>query len=442
MALPSSLVTQRNSVARKPDPALAHARDNRPNLLWIVVDTLSAEHMSLYGYGRRTTPELEAWAKDGITFDLASSAAPWTLPSHITMFTGLWPFEHEARVDRAYRGASPTIAEHLRAQGYQTAGIAANVRMCNNAYGVGRGFDHYVDYPCNNEISMKAMMYNSALGSMVMQLGRRMSLPLPEPFSFDYEPSARELTADARAWLDRVSPNIPSETLGSRRPFFLFLNFMDVHGPYQPSPHVAPRFWISPIPAKELATPGCGWDALHARGAARPEQHEQRQRELEDVSRRLVDLYDQCIYGLDAELGRFLRELRAAGRLANTWVIVTADHGEHFGEHDQFGHGSSLYNEQTRVPLVLIPPISHEGTATDSGARLRGRRLTVPVSLRDLPRTMTELLTGNDKNPFPGRSLADYWSSERVPRGRSGSRPARGAAPRWRRLLNRSSNQY
>ena len=71
---------------------------------------------------------------------MARSAAPWTLPSHVTMFTGLWPFEHDARIDRAYRGPSPTLAEHLRAQGYQTAGIVGNVRMCNAAYGVGRGF--------------------------------------------------------------------------------------------------------------------------------------------------------------------------------------------------------------------------------------------------------------------------------------------------------------
>ena len=102
----------------------------------------------------------------------------------MTMFTGLWPFEHDARVDRAYCGSSPTLAEHLRAQGYQTAGIVANVRMCNAAYGVSRGFDEYRDYPFNQEISLRAMMYNSALGSVVMELGRRMLLPIPGPSPF------------------------------------------------------------------------------------------------------------------------------------------------------------------------------------------------------------------------------------------------------------------
>jgi arylsulfatase A-like enzyme len=96
--------------------------------------------------------------------------------------------------------------------------------------------------------------------------------------------------------------------------------------------------------------------------------------------------------------------------LANTWVVITADHGEHFGEHDLFSHGSSLYNEQTHVPLVLIPPLGAEGAGTDYSAQLRGRRIAVPVSLRDLPRTLTELLLDGADNPFPGRSLARSWS--------------------------------
>jgi arylsulfatase A-like enzyme len=327
------------------------------------------------------------------------------------MFTGLWPFEHGARIDRAYSGPSPTLAEHLRAQGYRTGGIVGNVRICNAAYGLGRGFEDYLDYPCNQEISLKAMMYNSALGSVVMELGRRMLLPLPAPTHFGLTRSAREITADGRAWLDGVSRSDPVETPGSHRPFFLFLNFMDVHGPYLPSPDVARRFWSGPTPSKPLASPASGWNALRARNTAPPEQRGQRQRELDDVGHRLGDLYDQCLYGLDAELGRFLRELRASGRLANTWVVITADHGEHFGEHDNFGHGSSLYNEQTHVPLVLIPPLGPEGTGKYPGARIRGKRVAETVSLRDLPRTMTELLIDDAENPFPGRSLARAWGA-------------------------------
>ena len=137
-------------------------------------------------------------------------------------------------------------------------------------------------------------------------------------------------------------------------------------------------------------------------------------------------------------LGRFLRELRARGSLANTWVVITADHGEHFGEHDHFGHGSSLYNEQTHVPLVLIPPLGAEGTGTDHATRSRGRRVADPVSLRDLPRTLSELLIPGADNPFPGRSLARSWSAEWARRRRARSLTTGRAAPRRRGLCARS----
>jgi arylsulfatase A-like enzyme len=411
-ALPLYGFSQWNSVVRGPERVGSRPASDAPNLLWIVIDTLRADRMSVYGYGQPTTPELEAWAKEGITFDMARSAAPWTLPSHVTMFTGLWPFEHSAGVDRAYFGPSPTLAEHLRGKGYQTAGIVANVRMCNASYGVGRGFDHYVDYPCNQEISLRAMMYNSALGSAVMELGRRVLLPLPGPFPFGFHRRAREITADGRSWLDSLDRNQESGARQSRRPFFLFLNLMDVHGPYLPAPDAIRRFWTAPIPPQDLASPGSGWKALRTRDTATPDQRRQRQHEVVEVSRRLGDLYDECLHGLDAELGRFLGELRTAGLLAKTWVVITADHGEHFGEHDHFGHGSSLYNEQTHVPLILIPPLGAESAASDDpAAALRGRRCAVPVSLRDLPRTMSDLLLPAADNPFPGHSLARHWGA-------------------------------
>jgi hypothetical protein len=410
LSVPACLVPQWGAIVPRQAPAWSQSGAGSANLLWIVVDTLRADHMSLYGYERRTTPQLDAWAKQGITFEMARSAAPWTLPSHVTMFTGLWPYEHGAQIDRAYAGRSPTLAEYLRAHGYQTGGVVANVRMCNAAYGVGRGFDDYLDYPCKEEISLKAMMENSALGSEVLKLGRAILLPIPGPTPFGLKRPAQEITAEARAWMDRVSQSEPTERATTCRPFFLFLNFMDVHGPYLPSAGAPRQYWTDPIPAKSLASPQDGWRALRARAAAPPEQREERERELENVSRRLGDLYDECLYELDAKLGRFLGDLRAAGRLENTWVVITSDHGEHFGEHEHFGHGSSLYNEQTHVPLILIPPLGRDRTGADTAARLRGRRIVVPVSLRDLPRTLTELVIPGADNPFPGRSLTYSWS--------------------------------
>lgn len=384
-----------------------------PNLLWIVLDTLRADRMSVYGYPRRTTPELEAWARLGITFDMARSAAPWTLPSHVTMFTGLWPSEHGACVDRPYSGDSPTLAEHLRSRGYATAGIVANVRMCNAAYGVGRGFDHYVDYPWRDEISLRAALNNSALGAGLAECARRLMLPAPSVYPFAYRQAAPVIAREARRWLDGVASRPEAGRSRAGRPFFLFVNFMDVHGPYLPPADVPRRFWDGPAPTKHDARPEDGWRALHARDTADPAHRPGLDRELAAVGRRLGDLYDECLAGLDARLGQFLEQLRDRGRLADTWVVITADHGEHFGEHDLFGHGTSLYNEQTHVPLILIPPLGNDRAGTDPYGDLRGRRIDVPVSLRDLPATMSGLLLPGATAPFPGRSLARHWRGDR-----------------------------
>jgi arylsulfatase A-like enzyme len=393
-------------------PLHAWSRPGRgtPNLIWIVLDTLRADHMSLYGYHRKTTPVLDAWAKRGLTFDTARSAAPWTLPSHTTMFTGLMPSEHVARVDQPYWRDSPTLAEHLRDSGYATGAVVANVRMCNQVYGVGRGFDTYIDYPWNQQVSLKTAIFSSKLGASVMSMLKRFGIPAPHHFPLYFRRPARSITKDARQWLDGVRARNESAAIDSRHPFFLFVNLMDVHGPYLPLRNAARQFTAGPIPDKSLAVPECGWRALLERDTAPPEERAVRQHEVEAVSTRLIDLYDDCLLRMDAEIGRFLGSLEQAGMLAGTWVVITADHGEHFGDHNQFGHGSSLYNEMTHVPLILIPPLGPGKPGHDPASPLRGRRVGAPISHRDLARTMAELLGPSDVNPFPGRSLARHWT--------------------------------
>jgi arylsulfatase A-like enzyme len=400
---------QWDRVARAEEAAWSRPASRAPNLLWIVMDTVRADHMSLYGYGRRTTPELERRAGDGITFEMARSAAPFTLPSHVTMFTGLWPFEHGARIDRPYCGPSPTLAEHLAARGYTTAGLAGNTGMCNATYGVGRGFDYYVELLCNHEVSARAAMFNASLGGSVMKLANAIRLPVPAEFPQPRRRLAPELIGHAEQWLGRVRGRNEAGGPGSHRPYFLFMNFMDVHSPYIPLAG-ARRFWTDPVPPRKQAVPENGWDALRARNEAAPERRPERQRELDAVTRRLVDLYDDCLLGLDAELGRFLGGLRADGLLDEAWVVITSDHGEEFGEHGIFGHGASLYDQVTHVPLILIPPMAQCGSGDDPYAALRGRRIGVPVSHRDLPATMAGLLLPGAPNPFPGRSLARHWA--------------------------------
>jgi arylsulfatase A-like enzyme len=379
-----------------------------PNLLWIVMDTVRADRMSLYGHARSTTPELQRWSARGITFDAARSGASWTLPSHITMFTGLWPSQHGARVDRPYSGASPTIAEHLGRSGYATAGFVANTGMCNACYGVGRGFDTYADLWCNHEVSLQATLLNSALGTRSLKLLSKLGMPVPTEFPYVGRRLAPRIITEATQWLEEHRRR--SEAFGSARPFFLFLNFMDVHGPYFPST-VVPRVFSAdrPVPPRQQAVPSTGWAALQAVRSASPDDRPQRQRELDETSRLLGDLYDDCLRGLDHQLGRFLDQLEASGSLEKTWVVITSDHGEYLGEHELFGHGCGLHDEVTHVPLVLIPPLSRDRNGDDPAAAWRGRRISAPVSQRDLPSTVTPILLPGATHPFPGRSLARHW---------------------------------
>jgi arylsulfatase A-like enzyme len=396
-------------VVRAEERAWSRPSSRAPNLLWIVMDTVRADHMSLHGYARPTTPELARWAGEGITFTMARSAAPWTLPSHLTMFTGLWPFEHGGRIDRPYHGPSPTLAEHLAAAGYATAGLAGNAGMCNATYGVGRGFDYYVEFLDNHEVSVRQATFNSKLATRVVRLANWIGLPILATSPKGGRRLAPELIGHAREWLGRVEARNEAD---SRRPFFLFMNFMDVHSPYVPLAGSTRRFWTDELPPRKESVPEAGWRAMQARDVAPPDRRPERQRELDAITRRLVDLYDDCLLGLDAELGRFLDGLRTSGLLEQTWVVVTSDHGEEFGEHSIYGHGASLYNQVTHVPLILIPPMAARGTDGDPYAPLRGRRIDVPVSQRDLPATLTGLLLPVAANPFPGCSLARHWEAD------------------------------
>ena len=117
-----------------------------PNVLLIVMDTVAADHLALYGYDRPTSPTIDELARRGIRFDAAQSASSWTLPSHASMFTGRWPHELSVGWRTPLDAAAPTVAEFLRARGYATAGFIANTTYCAADSGLGRGFTVYRDY--------------------------------------------------------------------------------------------------------------------------------------------------------------------------------------------------------------------------------------------------------------------------------------------------------
>jgi arylsulfatase A-like enzyme len=376
------------------DTSVARAPDNSPNVLLIVMDTVRADHLSLYGYDRETTPNLKRWAGRGIRFDKARSTAPWTLPSHASMFTGLWAHQLSVGVSSPLDDTEPTLAEYLGDRGYSTAGFVANTYYCNAWYGIDRGFDRYEDFYENDVVSPVEILQSSTLGR---RIAKKAGIKLATPGSKNSRKSAAQINRDALAWI--------AERPG--RPFFAFLNYYDAHGPYEPPDNYRRRFTKTVDSEIRQASFATAPDAptkqpVHDRPLAKEEElkHEGYEPGAMDV-----DSYDECIAYLDGQIGRLLDDLDRQGILDNTLVIVTSDHGEHFGERGLRGHGHSLYRPLIDVPLLIIPP-SHGP---------RGLRVGDLVSLRDIPATVVDLLGVGDRSSFPGQTLARCWATGHDP---------------------------
>jgi arylsulfatase A-like enzyme len=353
-----------------------------PNVVFIVLDTVRAESLSLHGYERDTSPQLAKLARRGVRFEHARTAAAWTLPSHASMFTGRWPYELSARRDQGLDRTYPTLAEYLRDRGYATAGFVANTFFCNSWFGLDRGFLHYEDVAVN----LVEIIRSSDMGRWLVRKLAPGSCTRDRIHAYFNRKDVTTINRDALAWLS----NRPEG-----RPFFIFLNYFDAHDPYLIPDGARSRFGLKPMSNAELSALR---DWLHVDHAKLP-------RRTVEVAR---DGYDDCLGYLDEELGRFLGTLDSRGLLENTVVIVTADHGELLGEHGAFGHGTHVYRQVVHVPLLIVGP---RGIPA-------GSVINTPVSLRDLPATVVDVLGMRHGSPFPGRSLARWWAagSTAVPR--------------------------
>jgi len=345
------------------------------NVLLIVMDTVRAESLSLYGHDRKTSPNLERWAQKGVRFDWAIAPASWSFPSHASFFTGHWPYKLGAHEHTILDAPCPTLAEALAARGYLTAGFVANTTYCSHETRLDRGFSHYEDYLP----SLRSFIASSSPGQWIARtfLNPRDAYGLK--WTRFQSRDARGINSAFLDWLAR------KESVG--RPFFAFLNYFDAHEPFVlPDDDRATHFGLSPQSPRDISFLTDYWQLDKS---ALPER---------DVT--LVrDAYDDCIARLDREIGSLLDELDRRGALKNTLVIITSDHGEEFGERGLFDHGTSLYLREVRVPLLVIGPKAPAGGVVSE-----------PVSLRDLPATVVDQLGLSAGAPFPGRSLADHWS--------------------------------
>jgi arylsulfatase len=359
-----------------PPPIEPHpAPPGAPNIVLVTIDTLRADHLDAYGYARPTSPSLDAFAKDGVLFETAISAAPATQLSTASLLTGLWPVTHmEPMRDRPegvafLRSGFTTLAEHLAAAGYATAGFVSNPAL-RAEEGFAQGFATWDD-----------------------TTGR--------------DAEAEGVIAPAIEWLATA-----------RAPFFLWVHLLDPHHPYDP-PELGP--WEDPSDAAAAALRRT-WTSLPFAEQTARMQRVERSSDLDPATRAfLVDRYDTEIRHADAGVGRLLASLERQGATrANTWVAVTADHGEEFLDHGRLLHSHTLYDELLHVPLIV------RGPTTPAGLRVAEQVPTIAL--------MPTLLAaaGQSTAELDERSLAPFWErpGQEPPRGAMSERDSRYIA--WR----------
>jgi arylsulfatase A-like enzyme len=387
-AIPAASIFGGDTIKERGTAARPLPPPGSPNVLLIVLDTVAADHLSLHGYARPTSRTIDQLSRQGIRFDRVRATSSWTLPSHASMFTGRWPHELSAGWLTPLDAAYPTLAEYLGSRGYDTAGFIANLFYCGSDSGLARGFAQYHDYIFPELTALKLASLISrpleGLRSIDDFMKSRLDIVsfqgLLSMFDAGNRKSASVVNQQFLDWsAHRRQPE---------RPFFAFLNYFDAHFPYKLPERGIHRFGVRPRTEREMYLID-HWRTLDKR--------ELSVREIAFVR----DCYDDCIAALDEQLGKLADELALRGLLERTWVIVTSDHGESFGEHlNVFGHGTSLYQTQLHVPLVIIPP----------GRNPSKRVVSETVSLRDLAATIVDVLNLKTGAPFPGESFARSWA--------------------------------
>lgn len=295
----------------------------KPSFLILSLDTTRADRLGIYGYARPTSPNLDRLAHEGAWYEHAYTTATWTLPAHASLFTGKFPTSHGARYDPD----GPLVLDE------EITGPAAYKLI--RARGLGAG---------ESTLAERLRDAGWRTGGIVAGPWLKQVFGLSRGFddwddrditSVNGRPG-RAVTDAAIAWLD-ADP---------QRPFLLFLNYFDAHSPYYPPA----RFLNEVAPPEERPN-----------GEAKT---------ITEISA----LYDAEIRAMDFQIGRLLEHLRETGRYDSTWIVAVADHGELLGEQNATGHGTSLFEPELRIPLLVKPP---------PGQSLRGAR-SEPIQISDV----------------------------------------------------------
>lgn len=299
----------------------------KPSVILISIDALRADHLSCYGYERRTSPVADQLAAEGVLFENAFCPVPSTGPSHATMLTGLRPQSHHLR-----RNGNPladsleTLAEILSEAGYATAGFTTNV-LLDDKFGFTQGFDTYVE--SGHVERLKPVTWGLLLQTLAAK-------EIFDRLVWRYAGGEDQTIMCARKWLSR----------NAGRPFFMFLHLLDPHDPYEPFEPYRSQF--------PRETEGLNQFLWVKQG-----------RPIEALAR-FTSLYDGEIAAADAKLGRVLHSLEQAGIMDDVLIVFTADHGENLGDHEPFFRHADIFEGCLRVPLIFrYPRILKAGLAVD-----------------------------------------------------------------------------
>lgn len=334
------------------NPILHQQEPSRPNVVIYLIDCLRADHMGAYGYERPTTPFLDRFAAEGTLFLNAYAQQTWTRPSIASLFSSHYNLAHQVNtMGKTLPESFVTLAEVLSAQGYATGHFSDNGNV-GKSTGLIQGFEH---------ISHKGLTG---------------------------WPDFRRIDFSAVAPLLR-------ERTEQQRPFFLYIHTLELHAPYAPPPPYDTRY----DPGYRGLTGVDPQRALNAEVMTHKNSRRISQRELEH----LTALYDGLINLADEKFQTFVRLLQDSGVYDNTLLIVTADHGEAFGEHGRLEHGHAPYQELIRVPLLIRFPRQVSS----------GQVLSDNVQLIDLAPTVLESIGLPIPEDFQGRSLVPLLTGQR-----------------------------
>ena len=327
---------------------LSPARET--NVILITVDTLRADHLGAYGYARNTSPKIDRFAKEGTLFRYAFSHSPQTNPSLSSLMTSHYPYETKVlHNEHMLPPGAVTMAEILKAKGYRTGAVVSNPSLRRGS-GFEQGLDEYDDH----------------LEDMVR--GRK-----------GVERIAPKTTLAAIKWLEG----------NYKKKFFLWVHYMDPHGPYTPP---------SPYNTMFVERPAGGTKRLpftQGRSGIGRIPHYQRLGDRQDPEF-YISQYDGEIRFFDESFGRLIEKIQELGLLNNSLIIFTADHGEGMGDHDYyFAHHEFLYNGLIHVPLIVRLP----------GQSSEAKEVLYPVGHIDLLPTVLDAVSITPSQPFKGRNL-------------------------------------